>query len=640
MQYVVHYDIAAIVIILTIILHFENKRTIYTRFTMSLKVLLRIVLLSAVLDLLTSLTISYSDYVPVVLNYVLNQALHLSFVASTMVYYVYMIYFTKEPGEITLKDRLLMFVPAGLAVVLVLTTSFTGLVIYFDEAGHYHRGSLIWLVYAISAFYTLLALLHTRHYRSRLTIAQKRVILFFSTGTMVAIFVQILYAHLMIVYFMMAIVCLLVYLSMENPEDYTEKRFGTFNQPAFVEVMSEHFDKRRKFQVLGIRIGGLQYLKETVGVGYAEIVLKEVAEYLMKIAGKNDVYYIGEERFGILGKREQSDWERMIEDVREHFRQPVYINKLELSVSVSMAMIAYPNNVEQLEDALDMLSFSLNKAAENNSELVVYEHMESLSEARREHQLMQVMKKALKKSSFVVYYQPIFSVKEQRYTSAEALIRLIDPELGFISPDEFIPLAERCGLILEIGEFVFRQVCQFIKDTRIWEKGINFIDVNLSAVQCMQEHLYKQLVAIMDEYELDYSYINLEITETAALYSGGAFQNNMTKLMECGVKFSLDDYGTGYSNLENLIKYPFYTIKLDKSMVWGAMESDKAMCALKHTISMINEMQNLIIAEGVETEEQAQMLAEMGCHYFQGYYYSKPVNTKDFLVKLEENSGG
>lgn len=432
-------------------------------------------------------------------------------------------------------------------------------------------------------------------------------------------------------HFMMSVVCLLIYLSLENPDDYTEKRYGTFNYIAFVEIMKEYFNKNEKFQVLGLQMEGMQNIKDAMGVAYADIVLKEVAEYLMKAAGKDQVYYISENRFGILDQKKKEEWDKLIADIRERFDIPFYINKLQLSLSAGMAMIAYPNNAKQLEEAIDILSFSLNKAVDGNSKEVIYNQKECLAEARRESKLLQIMRDALKNNSFMVYYQPIYSVKEQSYTSAEALIRLIDPELGFISPDEFITLAERRGLILEIGEFVFRQVCLFIKENRIWEKGIHCIDVNLSAVQCMQEYLHQQLIGIMNEYEMDYRYIHLEVTETAAVNSGEALQNNMKQLMSYGVKFSLDDYGTGYSNLSNLIKFPFYTIKLDKSMVWSAMESEKAMCALKHTISMIKEMNNVIVAEGVETKEQALMLTEMGCDYFQGYYYSKPVNKEEFL---------
>ena len=631
MQYIVHYDVAAMIILITIMLHFENKRTIHTRFTKFLKILLSIAFLSAVLDLVTSFTISYADYCPIWLNYVLNQALHISFMTSTMVYCAYIINLTKNQRIIKGTDRLLIFLPICTGIVFILTTGITKLAFYFDEAGQYHRGPFIWFIYGISAFYTFIAMLYTWYNKSQITKTQKKIVFIFSIGSMLAILIQILYAELMIVHFMMSVVCLLIYLSLENPEDYTEKRYGTFNYIAFVEIMKEYFNKNEKFQVLGLQMEGMQNIKDAMGVAYADIVLKEVAEYLMKAAGKDKVYYISENRFGILDQKKKEEWDKLIADIRERFDIPFYINKLQLSLSAGMAMIAYPNNAKQLEEAIDILSFSLNKAVDGNSKEVIYNQKECLAEARRESKLLQIMRDALKNNSFMVYYQPIYSVKEQRYTSAEALIRLIDPELGFISPDEFITLAERRGLILEIGEFVFRQVCLFIKENRIWEKGIHCIDVNLSAVQCMQEYLHQQLIGIMNEYEMDYRYIHLEVTETAAVNSGEALQNNMKQLMSYGVKFSLDDYGTGYSNLSNLIKFPFYTIKLDKSMVWSAMESEKAMCALKHTISMIKEMNNVIVAEGVETKEQALMLTEMGCDYFQGYYYSKPVNKEEFL---------
>lgn len=631
MQYIVHYDVAAMIILITIMLHFENKRTIHTRFTKFLKILLSIAFLSAVLDLVTSFTISYADYCPIWLNYVLNQALHISFMTSTMVYCAYIINLTKNQRIIKGTDRLLIFLPICTGIVFILTTGITKLAFYFDEAGQYHRGPFIWFIYGISAFYTFIAMLYTWYNKSQITKTQKKIVFIFSIGSMLAILIQILYAELMIVHFMMSVVCLLIYLSLENPEDYTEKRYGTFNYIAFVEIMKEYFNKNEKFQVLGLQMEGMQNIKDAMGVAYADIVLKEVAEYLMKAAGKDKVYYISENRFGILDQKKKEEWDKLIADIRERFDIPFYINKLQLSLSAGMAMIAYPNNAKQLEEAIDILSFSLNKAVDGNSKEVIYNQKECLAEARRESKLLQIMRDALKNNSFMVYYQPIYSVKEQSYTSAEALIRLIDPELGFISPDEFITLAERRGLILEIGEFVFRQVCLFIKENRIWEKGIHCIDVNLSAVQCMQEYLHQQLIGIMNEYEMDYRYIHLEVTETAAVNSGEALQNNMKQLMSYGVKFSLDDYGTGYSNLSNLIKFPFYTIKLDKSMVWSAMESEKAMCALKHTISMIKEMNNVIVAEGVETKEQALMLTEMGCDYFQGYYYSKPVNKEEFL---------
>lgn len=243
---------------------------------------------------------------------------------------------------------------------------------------------------------------------------------------------------------------------------------------------------------------------------------------------------------------------------------------------------------------------------------------------------------ALRNNEFRVYYQPIYSVEKQCYTSAEALIRLYTEEYGFISPDEFIPVAEETGLMLEIGRYVYREVCRFMKEEKIWEKGIEYIDVNLSAVQCMQESLYEELLEIMNEFELPYTMINLEITETAAVLSSSTLKRNMENLMKHQISFSLDDYGTGFSNMDHLINYPFHTIKLDKTMLWTAMTNIKAMMALKHTIAMIKDMDMNIVAEGVETKEQVDLLTELKCDFFQGYYYSKAVPDKEFVELLSK----
>ena len=209
-------------------------------------------------------------------------------------------------------------------------------------------------------------------------------------------------------------------------------------------------------------------------------------------------------------------------------------------------------------------------------------------------------------------------------------------ELGFVSPDEFIPIAERNGLILLIGEYVFRSVCKFILNNKLWEKGIEYIHVNLSAIQCMQEKLHEQLLSIMDFYGLDYKYIELEVTETAAIASSDTLLKNMKVLMEKNMNFALDDYGMGYSNTSSILQYPFHTIKLDKSIVWSAVKNENARKLLQHTIAMFRDMGIELVAEGVETSEMAVMLMKMKCDYLQGFLYSKPVKPREFLELISE----
>ena len=193
-------------------------------------------------------------------------------------------------------------------------------------------------------------------------------------------------------------------------------------------------------------------------------------------------------------------------------------------------------------------------------------------------------------------------------------------------------------MILDIGEYVFREVCRFATVEELTAYGLRSVDVNLSAVQCMQNQLHAKLTEIMDEFGVDYSFISLEITETAAVMSSDTLRLNMDALIDKGINFSLDDYGTGFSNMATIIEYPFHTIKIDKSLVWSAMDNQKSMLALKHSIHMVKDMNMELVAEGVETIEQINMLKDMGCDYFQGYYYSKPLPGKEFLQFLSSQN--
>ena len=256
---------------------------------------------------------------------------------------------------------------------------------------------------------------------------------------------------------------------------------------------------------------------------------------------------------------------------------------------------------------------------------------EDLQFVKRKSDVEAAIKRAIDNNSLQVYYQPIWDSSRNRINSCEALVRLIDDELGFVSPDEFIPISEQTGQILDIGMFVFETVCKNIKEQNFKDLGIEFVDVNLSPVQCMQSNLDETFKMIMDKYGVTTDQINLEITETAAAESPEMFTETMNKLKAMGFKFSLDDYGTGFANLSYMVDMDFHIIKIDKSILWNAEESEVARVILDNTIRMIKEMGVNIITEGVETSAQRDYLRSVGCDYCQGYYFSKPVERDKFV---------
>jgi len=246
----------------------------------------------------------------------------------------------------------------------------------------------------------------------------------------------------------------------------------------------------------------------------------------------------------------------------------------------------------------------------------------------------EIVKDAVQNDKLDVVYQPIYSVADKAFVSAEALVRLRDTTtLGFISPDEFIPIAEKRGMIMKLGELVFEKVCRFAKENDLQGFGIKYIEVNLSGIQCIDYMLPAQLQSIMKKYKISPSFINLEITETAAIESGDMLKKNMNKLRGMGCSFSMDDFGTGYSNLSQMVAVNYDLVKIDKSLIWPCFEEngEKALVILENIVNMLLQLGVKIVAEGVETVAQLNKLTMLGVDYMQGYFYSKPVNETDFI---------
>ncbi len=635
MSYIVHYDIAALIITLVVACHFAVKQSIPSRQTTMFAWMLGLAALANVLDLVTIYTIEHPSVVPVWLNTFLNQLYLISFNGVAAFYYAYLVSWSKKMRDWTTWNYVRALLPYSLVVILILSTPYTNWIFYFDENDIYHRGPWLFLLYLEAIYYMIAAIIQVIVHRATMSKTQKVIVLVFTSSAFLAIIVQHAIPNLMIVHLAIAISAVLMYLALQNPENYYNQQFGTFNRMAFHEMFNTYSQHNKQFFILGIQINGLSFINETHGVGAGNLLLQQIAEYLQQISGISHVFHLSGTKFLIMMPcKDTEKYEFLISKILKRFKNAFMINGIKCAPEVSLCILNCVNSNITLEDALDMITYSLREAEGKSDDSVIIATEDILEKGRRESRLLQLMKNALLENKFEVYYQPIYSVKDQRFTMAEALIRLKDDSGVFISPDEFIPLAEKNGLILDIGEYVFREVCRFTTTANLAKYGLQSVDVNLSAVQCMQRQLHSKLTEIMDEFGVDYHFISLEITETAAVMSSETLRLNMNELIEKGINFSLDDYGTGFSNMATIIEYPFHTIKIDKSLVWSAMEKQKSLSALKHSINMVKDMNMELVAEGVETLEQTNMLKDMGCDYFQGYYYSKPLPGKEFLKLL------
>lgn len=263
---------------------------------------------------------------------------------------------------------------------------------------------------------------------------------------------------------------------------------------------------------------------------------------------------------------------------------------------------------------------------------------EFVVQMQQEKAMELMLEQAMKEDRIEVFYQPIYSTKHHRFVSAEALVRMRDTEGRLVPPAAFIPVAERNGKILQLGEIVFDKVCRFFTRQHLEQCGMHYIEVNLSVVQCSYEKLAEDYISIMTKYRIRPEYINLEITESGSMSAKKTLLGNMHTLQEFGVRFSLDDFGTGQSNLNYIVDMPIDIVKFDREMSQAFFRDEKARYVMNAAMQMIQGMQLKIVSEGIEDEEQYRKMESLGIDYIQGYYFSKPLPETEFVEFLHKNN--
>lgn len=635
MDWIIHYDIAALIICLFVFLAFTFYRNFPTVQTRLYRILLTVSLISVILDLVTLYTIANYQHFPNPLNYLFNILYLGIFNFVPPAYYFLMLSLVKKRSEIPRREWLIISVPYLTSLLLIFSTPFTHAIFYFSNEG-YHHGPGFTYLYAVTLFYLVLSIRLAAAYRSSLTFAQLATVACYTFSSIAVVITQFFFPHLLLTEFSVAVSMFFIYLTLQNPMEFKDTMTSAYNSSAFLNITSEYIDGGYSFQIIAIQIEGLKFVYEKFGIQAGYQIQNQFVEYLHTLNSRNWIFHTASSEFVLLLPPEE-DSQFYTRSILLRFEKPFYYKDIPLSLWGYLCCFSFPDHVKKLNDVIDTIDYGLLLAKSQKPNTIVYGNEDILARKHREDAIESALSFALAHQSFQIYYQPIYSVKEKRYTGAEALLRLFDSNLGSVSPDEFIPLAERNGLIVDIGKFVFREICRFIKKNQLYlyNNGQFRIHVNLSVLQCMQKDLASTFLHIMDTFQIPYSSVNLEITETVAVNSGKNLLNHMNLLINKGILFSLDDYGTGYSNTANLMQNPYSVVKIDKSLVWNACTSQKARITLKHAIAMVQDLNMDVLAEGVETEQQIDMLKEMNCDYFQGFFYSRPVDAEAFLGLLE-----
>ncbi len=629
MTYKIDFEVAALCIQLLIVAIYFMRRNYPCHTNRCFVALLFCSVLSTASNLFSVWTIEHADSVPLALRYTANIVYLMAFNGTGMLFLNY-VCSVVDDRLTTRAMKIFLSAAATVDGLLLVTTPFTKWIVSWDDS--YGHGQLFFVLYIV-ALLTLLAVLAIfLWFRKRFNCIQSASIIAFVIATMGAVVLQYFFNELLVQSFVISLFVVLVYISLQNPDDYMDKVTGCYNQAAFYETMEKYIGAGTPFTLVAFTLDDFQYINRLLGVKAANRVLDRIAMFLQDEFGSERVYHLMGCRYAVmLDSRCTYTVNGVVRRIKDNFAAPYAAESIEVLMTPYICILNYPEFDIRTEDINDALEYSFREMARNRDITVITATSDSLAQKRRESRINNIMKHAIRYNGFEVYYQPIYDTAAGKFSSAEALIRLYDDELGFISPDEFIPMAERNGMIIEIGEMVFRNVCSFLKNTDAYALGLSYVEVNLSTVQCMQENLAHHLRDIMTENSISPDRINFEITETAHTVNEGVLRRNMDLLIGEGSSFSMDDYGTGFSTANYLISLPMKIVKIDKSILWPAMKDNEALVVLRHTVGMLKALHKKIVVEGVEDKNMENLLIDMGCDYLQGYLYSKPVPSDKYL---------
>lgn len=427
---------------------------------------------------------------------------------------------------------------------------------------------------------------------------------------------------------------------------YKDAVTGLPNKHMFSEIFERSLKKserkKRKTSIIFCDLSRFRKINESFGYLAGDELLKEIANRLRNVSGEDSILTrMGGDLFAIMlpETNNESEIVETLEKITNSFRsKPFFVDGQEVFLTICMGVAIYPQDGKTKEELFRNADLAKSRAKESGGESYQF-YTPSLNVKVFEKLVMETnLRKAIERNEFTLYYQPKMDIKNNKITSAEALMRWIHPELGIVPPGRFIPLAEETGLIVPMGEWAIKEACKQIKE---WEdKGIQPLNiaVNLSSRQFQQENLVDFIKNTIKESKINPIHLEFEITESLMMVNVEESIEKLNALREMGIRISIDDFGTGYSSLGHLVKFPINYLKIDRSFIQHVHQKKSDETITSTIIAMAHELNLEVIAEGVEVKEHLEFLKKENCEYYQGYFLSPPIPSNELESLVDKHN--
>lgn len=578
----------------------------------------------------------YQD-VPMFLSWLVTTVYFVTTPLMGVVYFWYAFSIVFEGHPRFWRLLLLSSVPAAAYLALILLNPLTHWIFDISPTDGYVRGKALAVTYVIFYLYCFSCLVISLLWGKHLERSIRNILASFPIVAGITIVVQQLFPEYILSGSAATCALLIIYLYLQNKQISLDHLTGLPNRQSFLKMLELRMERHQSepFTVLVLSLKNFKTVNDNFGQHNGNLMLRAVAEYLRTAARRSLIYRYSGDEFAILpGRPAERDTDDLIGAVSRRMTLPWEAGTCSTLLSCGLAVVQYPSSAVNVEGLVDGIESTVAEAKKNAHQSCCYCTQEMLDQLRRRSRVIDILKQRLVADSFEVYYQPILSLDSMKFNKAEALLRLNDTPIGPISPSEFIPIAEDTGLITGITYQVLAKVCAFLRRQLDEGKEVDTISVNFSSKQFLQEDIAQRVFDIIEASGAPFSHLKIEITESTLMENFEAVSSFLGEIHSRGVRFALDDFGVGYSNISTVLGFPISTVKLDKSLVWSSVNNRKSEAVVRHMIAAFKEVGIDILAEGVENERQRDFIMECGCDMIQGFLYAKPMPPGDAAAFL------
>jgi diguanylate cyclase (GGDEF)-like protein len=424
---------------------------------------------------------------------------------------------------------------------------------------------------------------------------------------------------------------------------YFDPLTGLRNQVSLQEDIEKIIGTDSRFAMIFLDIDNFKYVNDTLGHSFGNLLLKEIGNKLADMMEKNcELYRFAGDKFIIIFRdiRGILDIEQFALKILKSFKDAVIAEDKPFYHTVSIGVSIYPEHGRSMNDLLKCAEIALFKAKESGKNRIVIYRESMVSSVHEWVDTEKYLRNALEKSEFELYFQPQYSVEKDTISGFEALIRWRNDEMGFVTPNRFLKVAEDTHMIIPIGEWVLRNACIFLKRLQQEGFGDKTVSVNVSRMQILQDDFAESVMEIIEIADVDPHNLEIEVSEAILIEYYDLVAGKLNTLKKQGIRIALDNFGRGYSALNYLRKLPITTVKIDKSFTDIITVGEESRILTDFMLKIAGSTKLQIVGDGVENKEQFDYLKENGCHRLQGYYLSRPLPERDAIRKLHDAEAG